>query len=237
MLALHHDVDVQAFYLRGDREIRFKEKQLSKMAYRAVKSMNPKTPKQAKTFKAWYYSPNAFILRQLENGKNVGSHFDRRTDHLLRCNALVVDVDDGPDRKTLEEKFEETDLRPHYFIRTRPHDNYFQLVFKLKDVWFGKDYREKLVKKIEYILGDLYGVFWGDMKAAKVNQMFRLPFTYRNDLKDGYVVQVIDHSDHPPYELDEVEERVEEAAEGSHDTLIRYEYDEASKGDVLDSHR
>lgn len=235
VLAFDMNQERQIFYLRSGYQLSFSEDQLGSVAYEAISDTNPEIPEACKSFYPWYYSPHAYITRRKENGVDIGFHYHQRNDHIARYNALVVDIDDGPDRATLEEKFEILDLKPHYLIRTRPTENYFQLVFKLDPIRLGTGNRPQTLKKIDYMLGELAGIFGGDPQAANANQLFRLPFTYRNDLENGCVVRVIEHFDHPRYDLGEVDERIENSAKVDNNTLIRYEYEGAGKGDVLDS--
>lgn len=232
VLALHMDESFHRYYLRGGYELPFSEDQLSRVAYEALTDTNPNIPRGAKLFSPWYYSPHAYVGRK---GKDGGFNYRRRSHYIARYNALVVDIDGGPSREALEDKLDELGLRPHYFIRTRPFTNNFQLIFKLDPIKLGKGNRDKTLKKIDYLLPELSGTLGGDLKAAKPNQVFRLPYTFRDDLKVGYVVQVIEHSDHPPYDLGEVDDRVKGVMKKSNDTFVRYELEEASEGDVLDS--
>ncbi|HIC95815.1 TPA: hypothetical protein EYP12_04190, partial [Candidatus Bipolaricaulota bacterium] len=149
----------------------------------------------------WYFSPYAYLPRGGRTAENI-----------VQINAVVIDLDDG-DLEEAETRLRERGLKPHYVVHTSP--GHYQLIFLQEPIRLGKRNREAVLRRHGEVMRKLYELVGGDMAAATVNQMFRLPGSWRQ-LEDGvWTVGIIEQSSHPPYSL----KRLEQAVAGTHKRL------------------
>ena len=151
----------------------------------------------------WYFAPHAYHPRG-----------GRTDDNIVQLNGVVVDLDSG-DLEEAKAALRERGLRPHYVINTSP--GHYQLILRELPIRLGKRNREAVLKRQGDVIQRLYEIAGGDMAAAKVNQLFRLPGS-RRQLEDGvWRVSIIEESEHPPYSL----RRLERAVSGNRRSTFR----------------
>lgn len=130
----------------------------------------------------------------------------RRTeDRIVQLNAVVIDLDDANLDRSLD-ALAAVGIEPHYVVYTS-YEGY-QLVIKQRPIRLGKGNREAMLARQQKLIEKLYRLAGGDMRAAKVNQMFRLPGSRRETGYGIWGVGIIEKSSHPPYSLGDLERAV-----------------------------
>lgn len=189
----------EKLYLRKNGQYSIDPEELDGLQQRLNQNRGSKVPPDIDdSYYDVYYSPLSFGW--------LDKKIKRRNEYVRSFAAIVFDYD-GVARDKIEEGLNDLGITPHYIIRTRPLDNHFQVVIKLEPQrvstknleWLKKEY-----ETLQKLIGQKTGA---DPNAAQLNQMFRLPGSWRDIPGKGrYQVSVVDRNYHDRY---------------SHDSLLR----------------